>query len=492
MAWTTGANVGGSFGNALTQGGLPSWYASGPSGSGQGNFFSGTGGGGGNTQTDNPGSINYDPTNTQNPLGSVNYSQNYVTADGGTVKATGNPTDPKYFGQTYLRPGLNQALSNLNQGVGFNPYTGQRVANFTDQQNQYFGQVGQQFGQNPGYLQSAQNAINNVTASGGRAPGVQQGLDQLGGIASGQNAINTGGQYQTAANNPLNDLQAGAGQFYQNAQNGFGPSYSEQNLAGVAGGEAFGGDPYFKRALDAQLQDIQNRVNSSFSGSGRYGSGANTDVLAKQLGDTAASALSQNYQFEAGRQLQANQLLDAQRQQDIANRFTGAAGAANVGQNAFQNRLAALQGLTGTQQQNIANQANAATAGGQLSLSAQQDALRAAALAPGQQQAQIDRLNQLLSSGTIQQSQAQDQLNAARDLYNEQQQAPWDRLNAYNNAIGQPQSGSVLPQQNQSSGPSTAQGILGGALAGATIGSKIGGGYGGLGAIAGGLLGGLF
>jgi hypothetical protein len=430
----------------------------------------------------------YNPTNTQRPLGGIDYSKNIVGQDGTTTAATGDPSNASQFGTGYLRPGLNMAQSYLNQGVGFNPYEGNRVAGFNDLQNQYFGQAGQQFGQQPGYMQSAQSTVGNIAASNGMAPGVQQNLGTLDNIASGQNSITTGGQYQNVASNPLTQGQQGAAQFYGQAQQGFGPSYSEQNLADVARGG--GANPYFQDQLANQLDDIQNRIGAQFSAAGRYGSASNTDALTRGLGRAATDALSRNYEFEAGRQMQANSLMDQQRQAGIANRFTGAAGAANLGQNSIQNRLNALQGVTGTQQQNIGNQANAAIQGMQGRFNAQQDAMRAAALAPAMQQANITRLNQLMNAGTIQQSQSQDEINAARDLYNEQQQAPLQRLSNYMSTIGQPQSGSIGPQPPGPQGPSTAQSVLGGVLSGASIGNMFGQPL--LGAAAGGIFGGLF
>lgn len=431
----------------------------------------------------------YQPINTQAPLGTFDYRTNVMGQDGTSQTANSDPSQASQFAGNYLRPGLNMAQSFLNQGVGFNPYTGQRVAGFNPQQSAYFEGVNQSFGQPAGYMQTAQNTIGNVANSNGIAPGMAGNLNTLDAISGGQNAIGTGGQFQTQANNPLAAMQQQAGQFYGQAQQGFGPSYSERNLSGVASGG--GANPYFQDQLADQLDQVRARINAQMSAGGRTGSAAASNALARGLGATATDALSRNYEFEAGRQLQANALMDQQRQQGIANQFTGAAGMANLGQNEIQNRMAALQALTGVQGQNIANQAGAAQAGMSGRLSAQQDALRAAALAPTIQQGEITRLNQLLNSGTIQQSQRQDELNAARDLYNEQQQAPWQRLNAYMSAIGQPQSGSIGPQPAGPAGPSTAQSVLGGALGGASLGGMLGFNP-LLGAVGGGILGGLF
>lgn len=270
--------------------------------------------------------------------------------------------DTNHVGSTYAAPGYDKAKSLWQGGSGSGVYSGQRVAGFTDPQNQYFGQVGQQFGSTPGYMQSAQGQVGNVAASGGMSSGIQNNLNQLNQIAT------------------------------QGAEN-----------------------PYYKDALGQQLDDIQNRVNASMSGAGRYGSGAHTNVLTDQLSDAATRALNDNWQFSQNM------------------------------------KMAAL---------------NSGLQGG---LSAQNQGLQASALAPSMLQGDITRLNELLKSGTYQQSQQQDELNAARDLFNENEQNDWNQLSKYLSAVGSgPAVGSVQqPQQTYTPPkPSTAQSILGGVSTG--------------------------
>ena len=286
----------------------------------------------------------WDSSNTQQPLGG-GYNPEITAYSGGKLRTRrGDPSNPTVFAKDYLRPGLNTAQSYLDQGVGFNPYRGNRVAGFSGDQNSYFSGVRKSLGETPGYMQTAQGTVEDM-ASGGAT------------------------------------------------------------------------NPYVKDALNQQLDDIQNRVNASTSGMGRYGSGAHTSVLTSELADAASRALNDNYFGE--------------------------------------------QGLK----------------------------LNAAALAPQMQSAEIARLREMLQSGSVQQAQEQDKINAARDLFEEQQQAPLQQLDAYMRSIGQPGTGSVMPQQVQQSQPqaSAAQRGLGGALTGASIGGLFGQPL--LGAAAGGALG---
>lgn len=281
--------------------------------------------------------------------------------------------DTNHVGSTYAAPGYNKAKSLWESGSGSGVYDGNRVAGFTDQQNNYFNQVGQNFGSTPGYLQNAMNQTGQVASTGGMSQGIQGSLNQLNQIAT------------------------------QGAEN-----------------------PYYKDALGQQLDDIQNRVNASMSGAGRYGSGAHTNVLTDQLSDAATRALNDNWQF--------NQNL----------------------------KMAAL---------------NSGLQGG---LSAQSQGLQAASLTPSLMQGDITRMNELLKSGTYQQSQAQDEINAARDLFNENQQTDWSQLSKYLGAIGSGPAVSspqqpVTQYQPQQNKPSTAQTILGGATAGLGLLGALGG-----------------
>lgn len=128
----------------------------------------------------------------------------------------------------------------------------------------------------------------------------------------------------------------------QNTVSGLPTSTSSAtNLADVANGSYLkSGNPYFESALSGQLQSTADQVQSQFSGSGRYGSGANTNVLTNSLGNIRATALSNQYNQDAQNMLTANGQIDS------------------ANSNLYQNQLAGNQAVVGAGQlQDAAKQA---------------------------------------------------------------------------------------------------------------------------------------
>jgi hypothetical protein len=82
-----------------------------------------------------------------------------------------------------------------------------------------------------------------------------------------------------------------------------------ENAVSVLGntikGDYLNGNPYLMASLDRGANEIAKRSNMSAAGAGRYGSGAAAEVTADSLGDYYKSALSQNYDQERQRQMQA-------------------------------------------------------------------------------------------------------------------------------------------------------------------------------------------
>lgn len=72
-----------------------------------------------------------------------------------------------------------------------------------------------------------------------------------------------------------------------------------------ASGAYLNSNPYFDRAVSNALDPVQQRVNSMFAGSGRLGSGANTEVMTRELGNVAANMYANNYENERTRQMAA-------------------------------------------------------------------------------------------------------------------------------------------------------------------------------------------
>lgn len=91
-----------------------------------------------------------------------------------------------------------------------------------------------------------------------------------------------------------------------------GATSSGTNLLDIASGKNLqNGNPYFNDALQGQLDDTAAQVQSQFSGSGRYGSGANTGVLTKQLGNIRSNALYNQYNQDTQNMLTANGQIDS-------------------------------------------------------------------------------------------------------------------------------------------------------------------------------------
>jgi len=94
----------------------------------------------------------------------------------------------------------------------------------------------------------------------------------------------------------------------QGAQGAFGRGLDQ--LQSTVGGDYLNGNPYMMAALETGANRIEDRVNRSMSGLGRYGSGAHTDILSRNLGDYYNTGLMNNYNTERGYQVNAgNNLL---------------------------------------------------------------------------------------------------------------------------------------------------------------------------------------
>lgn len=76
-------------------------------------------------------------------------------------------------------------------------------------------------------------------------------------------------------------------------------------LGATAAGENLRGNPYLDDIITATGDDVSDRVNAIYSGFGRYGSGAHTDVMADSIGDVNARLRFANYDAERERQIQA-------------------------------------------------------------------------------------------------------------------------------------------------------------------------------------------
>lgn len=188
-------------------------------------------------------------------------------------------------------------------------------------------------------------------------------------------------------------------------------------------------NPFLQNILDTSNRRIGDRVNSSMSGAGRYGSGQHTDVMARALAESADPILAQDY---------------AQRQQQRESLLTG--------------------GL--------------------------QRAGQWAQLAPTLEQARFAPEERIMGVGQFLDSRSQAALNDQIKMYNAQQAYEWENLARFNAIAGQAGGlGGTQVTASPIQQPSQLQSALGGAATGAGLGSIFGLPGAAVGGAAGGLLG---
>ena len=82
-------------------------------------------------------------------------------------------------------------------------------------------------------------------------------------------------------------------------------------LLAASRGDNLMGNPFRNAALAYQMDDTRDRVQGQFAGAGRLGSGANTEVLSRELGRLGVESAERNYDQERGYQMNAaNTLAD--------------------------------------------------------------------------------------------------------------------------------------------------------------------------------------
>ena len=244
---------------------------------------------------------------------------------------------------------MNSAQGLINSNTGYQPYTGATQADLHP------------------YFNTGSNAMYNTLANDAAAGGTQGNIAARG---LGLNMIQNQG------------LSPELRSLFEQAQ-------GDQN-------------PYLQSMLDTSNRQISNKIGSSMSGAGRYGSGQHTDVAARAMAEAADPVLAQDY---------------ARRQQQMQGIAEG--GLQRAGQ--WTQLMPALD---------------------------------EARLAPAQG---------LMGLGQFYNERAQSQLNDQIKTYNAQQAYPWEQLARYNaiaggaGGLGGTMTGSQTTPINQ---PSTLQKII--------------------------------
>lgn len=134
--------------------------------------------------------------------------------------------------------------------------------------------------------------------------------------------------------NAISGLQNTADNFNNSSlqQLATGETASGQNLVGMASGDYLKqGNPYYRDRLDDEINSMSDLVNSRMLGAGRYGSGANTQVLSKNASSMLLNGLESDYNRAMQNMLTANSQIDSanQSQLDAAGNFFGKQSGAN-------------------------------------------------------------------------------------------------------------------------------------------------------------------
>ena len=125
-------------------------------------------------------------------------------------------------------------------------------------------------------------------------------------------AIDLGNQsydpYQGQRYADLNQTQNyGIGMVQNRAVNGSNTiNNAESNLNQIINGNNY--NPYLDQMYGRAANQVANSVNSNFSSAGRYGSGAQNDVLGKNLGDLATNIYGGAYAQDQANRLNAIQM----------------------------------------------------------------------------------------------------------------------------------------------------------------------------------------
>lgn len=446
-------------------------------------------------------------------------------------------TEPWSGQQPYLKDLFAQAQGLYNQGPQ-QYYPGQTVAPFSPQtmlgmdmmtgrilggssQMDAFGNyLNRQLGQQnidpsimAGYGQQAAGGIgmgmNAMDAAAMGAAGMGQPNQMVGGAANalggmtGYGGLGEAGQY--AGSPTLGALPAS--QQYAVNQMGTGAAGNQQ-LAGTAGGQFLGSNPYLDqmfatasgRAGEAFNEQTMPAIAAQFGGAGRTGSGIHQEMgenamrqFGRDLQGMAADIYAPAYESERNRMIQAAQgasgaglgaanlglgTFAGYNQADMARRGLGAD--LYLGERGLGQQAATGLGQLGIGQGNLQlggyNTLLGAGQGmGQLGMGGlgqmndlygniAQNQFRAGSLAPSYNDMQYGDMQRMIGLGGMMEDQTQRLMDSNYNRFMYEQGAPWQSLQNYANVVyGSPSFGTTT---QRTPGGSRLGGMIGGGLAG--------------------------
>lgn len=383
---------------------------------------------------------------------------------GGGSSGTVNTTvEPPEYAKPFLEYGLAQAKDRYTSEMpSYYPFS--TTVGFSPESEMALNMTRDRALAGSSLVNNAQNYIGNIAQTGG-------------GLGLGSNIFqraSTGG-YQNEAMPMARNMLGGA-------------NFDEvlDYTRATARGDMLGSNPYLQGAIDRAIDPVKDKIQSQFAMSGRYGSGANQDVLAKSLGDVASNISYGDYQRERQNQLNAQQQLGNLAQQQFANQ-SGAIGAlGNLQQQQFANQSGALSALGNLSQADIQRQLAGGSALSAMDTARMARQLEGAKLSPTFADLDYRDAQRLAQVGSARESDAMASLQDNINRYNYEQNIDDQKLRNYMALIsgGTVGSNTIQPVfRNQGAS------ALGGALGGAQLASLINPSYAGMGAIGGGLLG---
>jgi len=399
---------------------------------------------------------------------------------GGGSSGTVNTTvEPPEYAKPFLEYGLAQAKDRYTSEMpSYYPFS--TTVGFSPESELALNMTRDRALAGSSLVNNAQNYIGNIAQTGG-------------GLGLGANIFqraSTGG-YQNEAMPMARNMLGGAdfGEVMGRTRNMLGGANFDEVLdytRATARGDMLNSNPYLQGAIDRAIDPVKDKIQSQFAMSGRYGSGANQDVLAKSLGDVASNIAYGDYQRERQNQLNAQQQLGNLAQQQFANQ-SGAIGAlGNLQQQQFANQSGALGALGNLSQADIQRRLAGGSALSAMDTARMARQLEGAKLAPQFAELDYRDAQRLAQVGSARESDAMAQLQDNINRFNYEQNIDDQKLRNYMALIsgGTVGSNTIQPVfRNQGAS------ALGGALGGAQLASLINPSYAGMGAIGGGLLG---
>ena len=272
--------------------------------------------------------------------------------------------------------GSQQAYDLYNLGAP-TPYAGSGIAGFGADSNNAFGQIRTLANQGNPYLAGATQQVSDISTA------TNPYIDKFNNSASASDQYQQGFMNQSTAVNPF--LQ------------GFNDFSGQQNQ--------------FLDAINERgMNDIQDRLNSQFGGSGRSNSIYHTDSMGRSLGDYSANLYGNAYEGQQNRNLQA------------------LVGGSNAYNSQTANQLNALN--QGNTQRTNAMQLGSNAYNSQIS-----QQLEAAGMLPGLNDAKYDDARMLMGLGQTQDYMAQMQLDDKIKRHDIEQNSGWNNLQNYMNVI---------------------------------------------------------